>query len=666
MIKILMGLASAVVIAVAGFFGFQFYTQHRIAGEIDAAFEQIRAAGGKASHGAVSFDLWRQTVEIADIAAETATQPPVSVKIASLKAAGVRQPDATRFSADTIQANDIDVGAGMPGPAAWRFTYKVPQLSVKDYSGPVSLSLRPDSSSSAIAIYRFAIEQFTAVDASSVTVPSLVMTIDAGPVMSAGYTYSGLALQNIRGGKVATMKVDRVAISADMQQAGMQQTGKPEKMTGELVNLAAYDFDATAAATILDPQKATDDQYYRVYRKMTAGAYTLSFDKGLHMRIDGMTIDDVGVRPSRLQLGPLMELLPTAGNAAALPPAQARALIEKVASLYEGLGVGNAEMNGFAMDTPQGPIKFSAIRFNLKNGKIGEFAIEGLDTRSAQGPVKVGRFALKSIDIANLLRMTAQFSNPAQKPSPDQLAGLLALLEGVEVKGFVAPYKDSGKPVTIDTFDLHWGQFVGPIPSRLRLTAKMSAPVDARDPKLQPLVAAGLNTLAADCDVGAEWTETSHTFVLDAPALDIDGIMKASARIALGNVPRQIFSLDPQQAAAMAAQLEAGTIELTVRDTGGVDFAVAEYARIQNVSRDAARQAIVDNIRASSETIVAANPDGGAFVDAMVHFIETPHTALTLKLTPLGKVPVMQLLQALQTDPAIALAQFRAEASTGL
>ena len=39
---------------------------------------------------------------------------------------------------------------------------------------------------------------------------------------------------------------------------------------------------------------------------------------------------------------------------------------------------------------------------------------------------------------------------------------------------------------------------------------------------------------------------------------------------------------------------------------------------------------------------------------------------LTIKLTPLGKVPVLQLMDALSTEPIIALAQFRIEASTGL
>ena len=79
MVKILTGLAAVVVIAVGGFFGFEFYTQHRIAGDVDAAFEQIRAGGGKASHGKVSFDLLSRTITVADIAGETAAHPPVNV-----------------------------------------------------------------------------------------------------------------------------------------------------------------------------------------------------------------------------------------------------------------------------------------------------------------------------------------------------------------------------------------------------------------------------------------------------------------------------------------------------------------------------------------------------------------------------------------------------------
>ena len=43
--KILIGLVAAVVVAAGGFFGFQFYVQHRVAREVEAGFDQIRATG---------------------------------------------------------------------------------------------------------------------------------------------------------------------------------------------------------------------------------------------------------------------------------------------------------------------------------------------------------------------------------------------------------------------------------------------------------------------------------------------------------------------------------------------------------------------------------------------------------------------------------------------
>ena len=60
-------------------------------------------------------------------------------------------------------------------------------------------------------------------------------------------------------------------------------------------------------------------------------------------------------------------------------------MIEKMANIYEGIRIGTAEMRGLSAETPEGPFKLAAIRFNLENGKIGEFAIEGLDATLAEG-----------------------------------------------------------------------------------------------------------------------------------------------------------------------------------------------------------------------------------------------------------------------------------------
>ena len=659
MVKILMGLAAAVVIAVGGFFGFESYTQHRIARDVDAAFEQMRAGGGKASHGKVSFDLKSRTLRIDDIATESATQPPLRMKIASVTASGVGQPDQARFSADTIEASDVEIGANIAGPTDGKLAYKMPRVVVKDYSGPASMP-PPSASKSIIDAYRSGLEQFAAVSAASVSAPSIAGAVNFGATMSGEFVYSGVALQDIKGGKIAAMQVERANFTVDTQHAG-----KSDKMTGEIANLASRDFDAAALAAILDPQKANDDRYYSFYGKTTAGPYTVTSAEGLRMRVDQMTIDGVGARPSRLQLPALFAIIQAAG-ATPPTPAQTREMIDKMAALYEGMRIETAEMRGLSAETPQGPFKLQAIRFNLEDGKIGEFAFEGLDTNTPKGPLKLGRFALKSLDIANFMRISAQFANPARPPTPELIAGLFPLIQGIEVKGVIAPFKNTGKFVNLDSFDVNWGQFVGPIPSKARLTAKITMPVDAADPSMKALVAAGLDTLAADGDIGVEWTETDRSFVVDVPKLEIGGLLKASARIALANVPRQVFSASAAQAIGAAAQIEAGALELTFRDTGAVDLAITQFARSRNTGRDAARQAILDAIKVDQEAIGSANRDADALFATLARFVETPGQTLVIKLTPRAKVPLLQLFQLMKTDSLSALAQIRIEASTGL
>ena len=73
--KILLGLIAVAVVAAGGYFGFDFYVQRRVTRDVEAAFEQVRAAGAKASHGKIAFDVKSCTLTISDVAAESATQP---------------------------------------------------------------------------------------------------------------------------------------------------------------------------------------------------------------------------------------------------------------------------------------------------------------------------------------------------------------------------------------------------------------------------------------------------------------------------------------------------------------------------------------------------------------------------------------------------------------
>src|SRR4029078_3417704 len=116
--------------------------------------------------------------------------------------------------------------------------------------------------------------------------------------------------------------------------------------------------------------------------------YTVTSAEGLRMRIEQMIIDGVGARPSRLQLPALFAIIQAAG-ATPPTPAQTREMMDKMAALYEGMRIETAEMRGLSAETPQGPFKLQAIRFNLEDGKIGEFAFEALDTTTPNGPIRL-------------------------------------------------------------------------------------------------------------------------------------------------------------------------------------------------------------------------------------------------------------------------------------
>jgi len=664
--KILIGLLAALVVAAGGYFGFEFYLQHRIASDIETTFAAVRASGATASHGKVTFDLWSRTITIADIAGEFTAEPPVSLKIGRVVAAGVSQPAEGRFAASRIELTDFEASGSIGMRAGLRASYQAPRVEVSEYAGPAGPARRLDSANAA-DIYRFALEHFVAVAAKSIVAPTLTLKlIPSASAAAAGngeYIYSGIALHDIKDGKIASSTVERVSFTMAMTAAG-----KTETITGDAANLAASDFDASATLAMLDPARANDDKYYRAYRQLTAGAYSASFQSGMKMRLDGMTVEDVGLRPSRLQFPQLMAIVETAPPPGTTPTAeQTRDLLGKVAGIYEGIRIGNAAIRGFSIDLPKGAFRLAAVRLtNLENGKITEFALEGLEGKAPQGPVKVGRFALKGFDVANLMRSSAQFSTSPQKPSPDQLFGLLLLLEGAELSNLVAPYKETGKPVAIDTLNLSWGQFVGPIPTRARATVKMSGPVGPNDPDpFKMLAAAGLTSASVNFDLGAAWNEAGRSFALQPASLDIGNVLTATARLSLANVQRETFSLNPLQAAIMAAQIEAGPVEIALRDTGGVDLAIKQQARQQNISVEDARRAMTDNIRDNAMKMAQVNPDIIRVAGALTRFIEDPAGTLTIKLAPRGKVAMMEIMQAVKASPLAALARFEIDATTG-
>lgn len=653
MSKIVIGLGAAAIAAVGGYFGTEAYIKQRIAGEIEANFAQIRAGGGKAQHGDLAFNLWKRDVTLSDIVVEFSAPQQASIKAGRFAASGIGLGSTENFTANNIVITDLDASGAVAPSGGLDVTIKAPRVEIADYSGPTRLSAQ-NKIASPLDMYRAGLAQFAAISARAITAPTVNVTAK-GTAMPGGadYVYSDLAIRDIKDGKVATTHANRVTVAMTVAQPGKKQV----RMTGEIADISARDFDATAAETVLDPAHANDDKFYRIQGQISTGAYTLTSDNGPSFRIDGIRMGDMKIQPSKFKMQDLLAALPAANTPADLK--KTRAMIETVASTYEGIQIDSAEILGLSAQAPDGPVKLARMYFNLDRGKIGEFAVEGVDMRSKDGPVKVDRFAFKGFDFSGLMRQTSQMTAAGATRSTDSIVGMLKALEGVELKGMVAPHKDSGKLITIHDASLSWGQFVGPIPSKINFKLKMTGPLEEKDGEPFTLLRdVGITEATAEMDVGLAWNESEKKLVLTPGTFEIGKLFAIDAKTSLNNVPRDLFTTNPQQAMMAALPIEYGTLEITGRDLGAVDLSVAQYARKQNIPTEQARSTLANEIRTKGRAAGNNDPVSGRLADAVAAFIEKPRGTMSVKVTPRAKLPVMQFIELTKNDPATAFTLF--------
>ena len=153
-----------------------------------------------------------------------------------------------------------------------------------------------------------------------------------------------------------------------------------------------------------------------------------------------------------------------------------------MADFHEGISMGLFEVRGVSLALPQmPPFKLGALRLKgLVQGKLAELAVEGVEgVTPEQQRVKVGRLAFNGLGLANMARLASAFASGP--PKSEKFAALAPLLEGIEIRDATVPYKQTRQTVEIERVAMSWGQFIGPIPTTARVSARLTTPFDAGD-----------------------------------------------------------------------------------------------------------------------------------------------------------------------------------------
>jgi hypothetical protein len=666
--KILVGAVAAVILLGSGaYFGWELWAQFRTRSEVERVFDSLRTAFGTASHGRIELYPRTRSLKISNIVLQSQDRA-TTIKIGQIVAVGTRGPVAGRVAAARIEITNWEITSEIAIATAPAVTYRAPSVVIEAFSGPATMPVSVDSASMIEAV-RAAMEYAAASTANTIKIPRLVANIaprksepPAPAIAPVEYTYSDILFQNIRNRRIAAISVERTTITSE----GVS----PElgSFAGAMGRMSLAELDLGVMAALFDPNKPKEDAYRTVYRQASMGPFEVRFAQGARILMEGITVDEIGVRSSKFSIANMLALAESAPRAGTPPtPAQLSAMIDQLANMYEGIRIGKFEMRGLAAQMPPNVnFNLGAVRISgFENGRLAEFALEGLDGKSPTNePVSVGRFAFKGLQIANLIRQTARLAETNPAEMPDRLAGLLALLESIEVDDLSVTPRLTRQPVRIETFRISWGQFVGPVPSTIRFTAKTTVPADLADMGVGGVLSdAGLATITTRVDIGVAWNEATQTLAITPALFEVENGFSFSADVAIRNVPRSMFSTNPAVAAMAVDEFEAGPIKISLRDTGAVRTALAQYAKTKSLSVEDARKEIIESIRTAVKSPGQSTQDAEALAAALVQFIQAPGSTLTISVNPKERVKFKQLFEK-SADPAAITSQFAIEVKT--
>lgn len=386
----------------------------------------------------------------------------------------------------------------------------------------------------------------------------------------------------------------------------------------------------------------------------------------LELTMQGDTLRADNLKAGRISLTPaaFSEFTKVWNELARLPaPVQMKSVLDKVAAGLEGTKIDSIELKATTLrikNAPTARLAVAAIR-GLNNGRLTEYALEGLADDSPQhDKFSVQRLAINGVDLPALLRKPPQFDGSSRPFAKEQVDQLLSVFHGFEIRGLIASNRSIAQLDQIELFQASWGEFVGPIPTNIRVAAKVRFPATIFvDPGLiKTLQDRGLGYVSLTTSVRGEWNEKARTFALTPVVLELSDLFNASANLSISNVERETFVADSTKLPIAAAELQVGPIELSITDTGVVAFVVANTARISGISVEAARKATLEQWAKRVGTQAQSSRDIQAFSDAVGRFIATRDATLRVRLVPKGQLKVLQILDLWKLDPIAALSKF--------
>lgn len=689
--KSVLRIAGAAVIlaglAIAGWYGFGAWTRAKVRGEVEEAFAALRAKGAKAAFADASFDPAKREITVSGISIVSA-DGGASVKIDRLLASGGERPHDGRVALDALDLDGLEISLSGENAGGGTATYSLPKVMIDRYTGPMTLIAAGEGSGPYGGV-RVALRQLAATTAAKITIPDVAGRIVQPGTPPVEFAYANIAAEGVNAGTVRSLIIDRTTFAftpadetprdknsadkASADKAGSEKASgekAPGRVSVRVDGIVAARIDTAPLLAVTNPPGTPTttrlDDYGMVYGKVVTGPYTLTQENGLRLRAASVLLEHVGIKPSAFDPKRLLALDALDMRGRALTVEESRKVLDLSRDLIDGVAFRTFALTNVETEEAGEKGRIASMRIEgLAASIIDSVSLEGIEgTSPGGGPAKVGRIAVRRLDLSQISRLAAE----ANAPTPLSSLVLFRLLSGIEVSGLEVPYgegDEKNEPVKVGDFSLSWGNAAGAAQGVLptwidfRL-ADVSGPIRIEDGEpFTYLVEAGMTRATISFALKAAYDPDKRTLTLAPVSSEVKGAFRVNVESTLGDVPPTAFS-ELTGLLSAVPDVSAGPVKVTVADLGLGKLMYAQLAAAAGVSVEEYKAQVIELAEAFATELAESEPGVAEVGTAVVAFLRNPGT-LTITATPRDHLPLMALTMA--TEPLQVLGAFTFTAS---
>ena len=474
-------------------------------------------------------------------------------------------------------------------------------------------------------------QRLARANAGTVSIPRLSFEFAPGQ----SFSYRDIKLVNLANGQIEAASA--AGASADLpDQHGGTLSASYGAMSMRKVNLGLMLRIATSVRS--DP----NEPLASLYEDFTADGFEMkSPDADVSMgRISGSGIKG---RPFSVPLSEIVGMAQRNPNAP-LSDEDGRKLGMLITDMMQSFEVGQVEARDMLVRVKTGEKGEVGIgRFymgGVSKGRFGELAYEDFRILMPDGKARIGRFALRDLDLSRTFAAMRELARQGDfKSAENDPRALIPTLGLIELTGLDFDVPDTtgkgnsadGKRVlfTLGRFEIGTRGFIEGIPTALNVRVQdfvFPLPGKSKDDDLQQLIAFGLNRLELSHNMDLAWTEATQELGLKDYSIRLPGLGALKITGTIGNLSKELFSSNLALAQATALGALVKSLDINFENLGGVEKGLALQAKQSGQSVQDVKQMLVAGAAVGIPAMMGNSSASKAIGNAVAKFLADPKT----------------------------------------